>query len=872
MKYHCFFLLLPKKDIQTELIMRKIFYGIIAAFSFGAAILSAKDNVPVKVDKRGRMISTATGKEVRYYGTNYTLPFAHAYRAMDYKGVDHKAAIDRDVYHISRLGLNAFRVHIWDVEISDSIGNVVDNDHLNLLDYLISKMEERGIDVILTAQTNFGNGYPEKNKDTGAYSYDYEKCDIHENPHAIAAQRRYIEQLVGHVNPYTGLSYASDPHIIAMEINNEPCHDTSEKQITAYINSMVKAMKRGGWKKLILYNVSHNTPLVQGYYDADIDGTTYQWYPIGLVAGQERKGNFLPYLDNYSIPFSDARNFGNKAKVVYEYDPADVLASYLYPAAARTFAREGFQWVTQFSYDPIDIAAFNTEYQTHYLNLAYTPQKALGMRIAAHAMAETPTYGKLPKYPNDTIFGDITVSYHRNLALLNSPREYVYTNSHDVKPVAFDSLLSVAGFGSSPLIEYDGRGAYMLDLIQPGVWRLELMPDVLYAEDPFTKPSLKTPKAYILNNVHPMTIKLPGLGRDFSYMGINNGNTSSGKASGDTITLKTGTYLLSSDAQALSRIDPEMRNGFLTLNEYVALPMGEVPMTLVHHPRKEALKSESLVIRAEVFGTEMPDSVLIYPTTASFWVDHNKLYKMVKKGAYEYDVEIPAEDLRYQDNFGYRIVCFVNGEKKTYPSAIEGAPLDWDAPESSAYTTALVERDAPLVVLYPSNHNPEISTIPDSWNRVRVSVNRNAPVDDDYYNVKILPGSYSDTLTLVVGEYVKELIQNRGSSYRPGKLVVKTKETGGMPIEARMVNSDGITYGAPLKEVAEGILEAELKDFCLTSTLLCPAPFPTFLEREFTPDAYSKPFDIRDAERLQLVISPNDSSSGNIKIVGAWLK
>ena len=94
-----------------------------------------------------------------YYGTNYTVPFAHAYRALGTLGVDRRQAIDRDVYHMSRLGLNAFRLHLWDVEISNGDGHLLANDHLDLVDYLLARLEERGIKAILTAQTNFGNGY-----------------------------------------------------------------------------------------------------------------------------------------------------------------------------------------------------------------------------------------------------------------------------------------------------------------------------------------------------------------------------------------------------------------------------------------------------------------------------------------------------------------------------------------------------------------------------------------------------------------------------------------------------------------------------------------------------------------------------------------
>ena len=43
-----------------------------------------------------------TRQEASFFGVNYTLPFAHAYRALGYLGLDRKAAIDKDVYHFSR--------------------------------------------------------------------------------------------------------------------------------------------------------------------------------------------------------------------------------------------------------------------------------------------------------------------------------------------------------------------------------------------------------------------------------------------------------------------------------------------------------------------------------------------------------------------------------------------------------------------------------------------------------------------------------------------------------------------------------------------------------------------------------------------------
>ena len=192
-----------------------------ASYANGSTSVTAKRAASVYVDKQGVMRDAASRDEVAYYGVNYTLPFAHTYRAVKALGIEPKDAIDRDVYHIARLGLNAYRIHIWDVEITDAHGNLIENEHLDLLDYLISRLEERGISVILTAQTNFGNGYPERNQPTGGYSYNYEKCRMHDTEECIKAQEHYAESLVQHKNPYTGLTYAADNSIIALEINNE---------------------------------------------------------------------------------------------------------------------------------------------------------------------------------------------------------------------------------------------------------------------------------------------------------------------------------------------------------------------------------------------------------------------------------------------------------------------------------------------------------------------------------------------------------------------------------------------------------------------------------------------------------------------------
>lgn len=75
----------------------------------------------VFVDKQGVMRWGDTRKEVFGFGVNYTVPFAHAYRSAKKLNVDLEKAIEQDIYHFARLGFDAYRVHVWDTEISPAL-------------------------------------------------------------------------------------------------------------------------------------------------------------------------------------------------------------------------------------------------------------------------------------------------------------------------------------------------------------------------------------------------------------------------------------------------------------------------------------------------------------------------------------------------------------------------------------------------------------------------------------------------------------------------------------------------------------------------------------------------------------------------------
>ncbi len=805
----------------------------------------------VFVDESGVMRWQASQKEVIFFGVNYTLPFAHGFRAAKYNNIDIRQAIDKDVYHFARLGFNAYRIHIWDVEIADAEGNLLHNEHLDLLDYLIAQLQQRGIYTLITAQTNFGNGYPERNINTGSFSYQDEKCHLHENPELIAVQANYLAQLVQHVNPYTHQSYMVDPYLVGFELNNEPCHKSSTEQVRQYMRTLTEAVREVGCIKPLFYNASHNYDVAQAYFDGDIQGATYQWYPIGLVAGKLQKGNFLPHVDSYPIPFSQFEGYNNKARLIYEYDPADVLSAYIHPAMVRSFRSAGFQWVTQFAYDPLDLAWANTEYQTHYLNLAYTPSKAISLMISAEVMAQVKRGEQFPSYPADTLFGNFMVSYLQDLSLLNAEEKFIYSNSTMVKPLQEHKLQQVVGVGNSQLVNYDGSGAYFLDKLANGLWRLELMPDVILTEDPFAKPSLRREVGQIYWKQRPIQINLKDLGEEFEIRAINEGNDFHTRAKKSRVeNIIPGVYLLGKK-KAESKQTHISRLG---MSEFVApattCKVGK--LYLKHEASAFALQEKDLDISLQVVSLAPIDSVLIYPSDVSFWNDDNQLYTMQTTDQEHYQVSIPSADL-HGEYFRYYVVVFAEGKATCYPQCEAGTPLDWDFTNYVCYQTQLLALQK-RIVLFDANtqvNDFNIYTIPE-WQSYRKEIKQDKPGMSAYLEVEFVLSEISGEH--VLRQTVDEQLAAQQENLMHTQGIVLSLKSYPNDLQVSVISAAGITYSVFLqdcKQNSDGEFHISWSDFQQSKTRLLPIAYPSFMNHYFESTA-QVPFQKKQIAQIEL--------------------
>jgi endo-1,4-beta-mannosidase len=259
-----------------------IFFSLLSFFLYA----QPKNQNLIYIDKQGVVRFTKTKKEASFFGVNYTVPFAYGYRSHKRLGVDIEKAIDADVHHMSMLGMTAFRVHVWDVELTDSLGNLLQNEHLRLFDFLLFKLKQKNIKILLTPIAFWGNGWPEPDEKTPGFATVYGKRNSVVLEPAIRAQENYMKQFYTHINPYTKISYKDDPDIIATEINNEPVHSGPKEKATEYINRLAAAIRKTGWTKPIFYNISESPTYADAVVKANVDGYSFQWYPTGLGGKQ----------------------------------------------------------------------------------------------------------------------------------------------------------------------------------------------------------------------------------------------------------------------------------------------------------------------------------------------------------------------------------------------------------------------------------------------------------------------------------------------------------------------------------------------------------------------------------------------------------
>jgi hypothetical protein len=639
--------------------------------------LYAQDQL-VYLDQQGVIRWRANRQEVSLFGANYVLTTASDYRAAGYVYGDRKRMIDEDMAQFARMGWDGLRLTFWgDWESSDSAGNLIANDHLDLLDYLIARARERGIYMLFSPIQLYSSNWPDamqRDSGTPGFGRVFGKGRMGTDTAALSAQVNYLRQILNHVNPYTRVPLKDEPSIIFIELVNEPWHHPEDLQGSIrYINTLTDAVRSVGCQKLIFYNVSQDFRISEAIRRSKAQGVTFGWYPTGLNSGHELEGNYLRGAD--AFPDMLRPELARLPRIVYEFDSPDLRTGTMYPAMTRSFRTVGAQFAAMFAYDMQATSSRNLGWQTHFLSMVYTARKSMSAIIAAEAMRRLPRMRAYGPYPQNTRFGDFHISYDGDLGELVARDAFMYTSNTTAKPPAPAALQRVYGHGSSSTVTYGGTGIYFLDKVRRGVWRLEVYPDAVPIRDPFEPPSADKIVTRAISRAWPMTITLPDLGPSFTVQPVTGADRKeTGTASDGRFSVAPGVYVLSAGGAVDVATLPE-RIGNVGFKEYHAPPADTVPLTVVPQVLPQYLAGRDAELRARVVDVMPPDSAKLFVRSAP--AGSYQLLLMRPTTGYEYAASIPAPALR-EGPHEFVITVFRGDSAVTFPSGSPGKPTDWN--------------------------------------------------------------------------------------------------------------------------------------------------------------------------------------------------
>jgi hypothetical protein len=432
------------------------------------------------------------GGEVALWGVNYYPQSWEQYQSLKKLGIDHRRSMEEDFEDFQAMGLDIIRIHVFDTEITDAAGNLVRNEHLDLLDYLVAQCNRRGMYLMLTPIAWWGS--PGARPD--AFSGNTPKQAMSQE-----AARRGFDGVVRAWRQFLP----------------SPDWDSAETyacfrygMLRRYIDTMIEVIRQTGARQPISYFANrwgNVDDVFQAIADSRCDAITLGAYPGGLP--QDLRNDKVNHLDATANTPLETR-FAAKARLVYEFDAAGTrdLVS-MYPAMARHWRNSGVQVACQFQYDARALAHLNWDWPQHYLNLWHVPGKTASFLIGGEVFRRLPRGASFPTPKDDQLFPPAAVSFQRNAAVLAAEDCYMQARPTDWRPLPLPKqpqhILSV---GSCPYFDYDGTG--IVDLrIEGEMARLQIYPDVDRVSEGL-RGTVEKPLTRLVSREHPFRLRLAG--------------------------------------------------------------------------------------------------------------------------------------------------------------------------------------------------------------------------------------------------------------------------------------------------------------------------------------------------------------------------
>ncbi len=517
----------------------------------------------------------------------------------------------------------------------------------------------------------------------------------------------------------------------------------------------------------------------------------------------------------------------------------------------------------------------NTEYQTHYLNLAYTPSKAISLMIASEVFHKLPRLKSYGVYPLDSVFDMFRVSYKNSLSEMSSEEKFYYSNSTGTKPKNVSQLKHIAGVGNSSVVEYEGTGAYFLDKISDGIWRLEVMPDAILIRDPFEKASPKKEVTRIQWQKNRMQVMLDELGTNYNVKAINDDNTYNTTSGGTSFLVQPGVYIIANKGTPNNLKLYPSKIGAINIKEFVAPKPLSIEPFISHTPIKEVSANKLFKVSARIVGIDSSDKLSVeFRNSSNKW----KTISLQKRMPYEFVAEVPA-DMVTPGLIEYRIIIQKpKGGFYTFPGNYKGDPYAWDYYHNDTWQTLVVSEKVPLKLFDPKKDKGDLMLYNPDWKNNSIEY-ITADSTDELILKATMNKPVSDQIIGWQYYFADNLNRRRNEISSQKKLVIKARASNiqSAKMKVALILNNGSSYAVytKLNDTFQNI-EIPLSDFKKDSALLLPRPYPGFLPLYFKANTDSL-FNIVNAEKLEVSfgyetpqIDPGKTRS--LEIGSVWLK
>jgi hypothetical protein len=475
--------------------------------------------------------------------------------------------------------------------------------------------------------------------------------------------------------------------------------------------------------------------------------------------------------------------------------------------------------------------------------------------ICAEIFRNIPLYSDYGFYPGNTSFGPFHLDVESDLAEMVTDESFYYTNHTQSTPAHPEKLRHLAGWGNSPMVQYDGTGAYFLDKMSDGLWRLEVMPDVIWIDNLFGWNNLNQKRAVIKWETRKMNIHLPDLGPSFKIGAYDSSYVDFPKEikTGE-VELHPGSYLLASTNSKLIFNDIKVPRAFL-IYEYNA-PKENIDTTyIIPHYLREYAAGRNIEIEATVASNLKIDSVVIF--YSYLHGQHSGTIKMNLLHDYQYQAQIPYR--QWPDN---KILCNVFA----YSGQHKIQPFEWRNGKRISTGNKEINLADSSSPIYLFNAAVDSSRLNRRWlPGSRLVASNNAGVIS-YLDLKINGLAIKDEENPdaePVGDYTMrhcfgDLVQDRMQDLMKKKILVVHGYTQGesFPVQVALVMKDGSAFGTRIEmNPDDKTYKVSLEDFKKVNAVLLPRPYPTFLPY------YSKAgkvdhLDLSQVESLQISVGP----------------